>query len=80
MGYLVLLVGTPYMDGFYARESDALGVKKTFERDYKGIQVEVVSTENGFVIGDDIFWARNIETLEAINARKLRARHSKRAI
>lgn len=80
MGYLVLLVGTPFMDGRYAHEEDALGAAEVFKEKYKGIDPLVVSSKESLIIGDDIFWNRNTETLEAINARKLRARHSKRAI
>ena len=55
MGYLVLLVGTPFMDGRYAHEEDALGAAEWFKEKYKGIDPLVVSSKETLIIGDDIF-------------------------
>lgn len=76
MGYLVLLVGTPFMDGRYAHEEDALGAAEWFKEKYKGIDPLVVSSKETLIIGDDIFWNRNEEALDSFNEQKMKHRQS----
>ena len=63
-GYLVLFVGTPYMDGRYSIEEDAHEVKEHMESSYPHIRIEVVEVRGDFRVTDDIFWSRNMEEIE----------------
>ena len=63
-GYLVLFVGTPYMDGRYSIEEDAHEVKEHMESRYPHIRFEVVEVRGDFRVTDDIFWSRNMEEIE----------------
>jgi hypothetical protein len=74
MGYIVLLVGTPFMDGRYAHEEDALGAAEVFKEIYEGIDPVVVRTKENLIIGDDIFWMRNREALDRFNEQKMKQR------
>ena len=76
MSYLVLLLGTPYMDGKYFDKEDAIEAAESFEEDYKGIKAQVVSCKDNLIITDEIFWRTNRVSIEAINDKKLRERRA----
>jgi len=63
-GYLVLFVGTPYMDGRYSIEEDAHEVKEHMESRYPHIRFEVVEVRGDFRVTDDIFWANHQDEIE----------------
>ena len=63
-GYLVLFIGTPYMDGRYAHEESAHEVKEHMESRYPHIRIEVVEVRGDFRVTDDIFWANHQDEIE----------------
>ena len=68
MGYLVLFVGTPYVDGVYADKDYAEEIKKNFmENRFPKLEFEVIEAPKGFRVTDDIFWSRNFDRITRIN-------------
>ena len=63
-GYVVLFVGTPYMDGRYTNEEDAHEIADHMESRYPHIRFEVVEIRGDFRVTDDIFWARHQDEIE----------------
>ena len=63
-GYLVLFVGTPYMDGRYRQEETAHEVKERMESRYPHICIEVVEVRGDVRVTDDIFWANHQDKIE----------------
>ena len=63
-GYVVLFVGTPYMDGRYTNEEDAHEIADHMESRYPHIRFEVVEVRGDFRVTDDIFWARHQDEIE----------------
>ena len=63
-GYLVLFIGTPYMDGRYRFEKTAHEVKERMESRYPHIRFEVVEVSGDFRVTDDVFWANHYEEIK----------------
>ena len=57
VGWVVLFIGTPFMDGRYTKEEDAIQVKEHMEERYPRLRFEVVQVRGDFLVSDDIFWA-----------------------
>lgn len=70
MDFIILLLGTPYMDKRYSNLITALAARKHLRNLYPEISIQIVSVFDNFEIADEIFWADHKEELEAINKRK----------
>lgn len=64
MNYVILVIGTPYMDGMYKTIESAYSVKELLREDYPHLRLEIVKVFDGFVITDDIFLANHTHELE----------------
>ena len=68
-GWVVLFIGTPFMDGRYRKEEDAIQVKEHMEEKYPRLRFEVVQVRGDFLVSDDIFWADHQYEIQRENAR-----------
>jgi len=68
-GWIVLFLGTPYIDGVYLKKEDAAEVKKHFEERFWGIRFAMafVEKDQDFYISDGIHWNRNEERISELN-------------
>ena len=62
--YVVLFVGTPYMDGKYHSVESAYMVKEAIQKKYPYLRLEIAKVSAKFLVTDDIFWARHQQELE----------------
>lgn len=67
VGWVVLFLGTPYMDGRYTEKDFAMRVKERMEERYPRLRFEVAQVRGDFLVSDDIFWADHQEEIEAAN-------------
>ena len=68
MGYLVVFVGTPYVDGVYADKGYAEEIRENFKKKrFSELEFEVIEVPEGFRVTDDIFWARNFDRIARVN-------------
>ena len=67
VGWVVLFLGTPYMDGRYTEKDSAMQVKEHMEERYPRLRFEVAQVRGDFLVSDDIFWADHQEEIEAAN-------------
>ena len=63
MNYVILVIGTPYMDGMYKTIESADEVKELLKHDYPHSRLEIVKVFDGFVITDDIFLGNHLHEL-----------------
>lgn len=77
MGYLVLFLGTPYMDGAYPHMLRAIAAREHLRKLYPEIKIEIVRAIDGFIIFDEIFWADHKKELEAFNKLKGKEKYLK---
>ena len=66
-GWVVLFIGTPFMDGRYRKEEDAIQVKEHMEEKYPRLRFEVVQVRGEFLVSDDIFWADHQDEIQREN-------------
>ena len=66
-GWVVLFIGTPFMDGRYRKEEDAIQVKEHMEEKYPRLRFEVVQVRGDFLVSDDIFWADHQDEIQREN-------------
>ena len=68
-GWIILFLGTPYIDGVYLKKEDAAEVKKHFEERFYGIRFAMafVEKDQDFYISDGIHWNRNEENISELN-------------
>ena len=68
-GWIILFLGTPYIDGVYSKKEDAAEVKKHFEERFYGIRFAMafVEKDQDFYISDGIHWNRNEENISELN-------------
>jgi hypothetical protein len=67
IGWVVLFIGTPFMDGRYRDKEDALGVAEAMKERYPRLRFEVAQVRGDFLVSDDIFWANHFDELEVLN-------------
>lgn len=67
VGWVVLFVGTPFMDGRYVNKDDAMQIKEHMEEKYPRLRFEVAQVRGDFLVSDDIFWADNQDEIEKAN-------------
>jgi len=65
MKYVVLFIGTPYMDGMYQSIEIVYEVLERHRRRFPNLRVEWAQVSPNFVLPDDVFWANHKETLKA---------------
>jgi hypothetical protein len=63
MNYVILVIGTPYMDGKYTTIESAYSVKELLKHDYPYLRLEIVKVFDRFVITDDIFLGNHLHEL-----------------
>ena len=66
-GWVVLFVGTPFMDGRYTKEDSAIQVKEHMEEKYPRLRFEVAQVRGDFLVSDDIFWADHQDEIQREN-------------
>ena len=64
VGWVVLFIGTPYMDGRYRKKDSAMQVKEHMEERYPRLRFEVAQVRGDFLVSDDIFWADHQDEIE----------------
>ena len=57
VGWVVLFIGTPFMDGRYTEIDSAMQVKEHMEERYPRLRFEVAQVRGDFLVSDDIFCA-----------------------
>ena len=67
VGWVVLFIGTRFMDGRYTEKDSAMQVKEHMEERYPRLRFEVAQVRGDFLVSDDIFWADHQEEIEAAN-------------
>ena len=67
VGWVVLFIGTRFMDGRYTEKDSAMQVKEHMEERYPRLRFEVAQVRGYFLVSDDIFWADHQEEIEAAN-------------
>ena len=67
VGWVVLFIGTRFMDGRYTEKDSAMQVKEHMEERYPRLRFEVAQVRGAFLVSDDIFWADHQEEIEAAN-------------
>ena len=67
VGWVVLFIGTRFMDGRYTEKDSAMQVKEHMEEKYPRLRFEVVQVRGDFLVSDDIFWADNQDEIEKAN-------------
>ena len=67
VGWVVLFIGTPFMDGRYTEKDSAMQGKEHMEERYPRLRFEVAQVRGDFLVSDDIFWADHQEEIEAAN-------------
>lgn len=68
VGWVVLFIGTPFMDGRYTKKDSAMQVKEHMEERYPGLRFEVAQVGGDFLVSDDIFWANHYEELNLLSS------------
>lgn len=63
MNYVILVIGTPYMDGGYTTIESAYSVKELLREDYPHLRLEIVQMSERFYISDDIFLGNHLHEL-----------------
>ena len=66
-GWVVLFIGTRFIDGRYRKEEDAIQVKEHMEEKYPRLRFEVVQVRGDFLVSDDIFWADHQDEIQREN-------------
>lgn len=59
MNYVILVIGTPFMDGMYTTIESAYEAKESLRKDYPHTRFEIAKVSEHFVVTDDIFLANN---------------------
>tara|TARA_X000001388_G_C2184929_1_gene105132 strand:+ start:455 stop:760 length:306 start_codon:yes stop_codon:yes gene_type:complete len=67
VGWVVLFIGTRFMDGRYTEKDSAMQIKEHMEERYPRLRFEVAQVRGDFLVSDDIFWADHQEEIEAAN-------------
>ena len=65
MNYVILVIGTPFMDGMYTTIESAYEAKESLRKDFPHTRFEIVEVSERFYITDDIFLAHNRHEVEA---------------
>ena len=68
VGWIVLFVGTPFMDGVYTEEEFAVQIKEHMEEKYPSLRFEVADVPADFRFSDDIFWANHQDEIDVLNS------------
>ena len=59
-GYIILFLGTRYVDGTYINKETAEEVMEYFaDEKFPNLQFKLEEAPKGFVVTDDIFWSRH---------------------
>ena len=67
MKYVILFIGTPYMDGNYTNMEAMYEALDRHRQRFPNLRIEWAQVSPNFVLSDDIFWADHKETLKAEN-------------
>jgi len=68
VGWVVLFIGTPFMDGRYTDKKRAVQVKDRMKDRYPNLRFEVAQVGEKFLVSDDIFWANHYEELDLLSS------------
>ena len=68
VGWVVLFIGTPFMDGRYRNKEHAVQVKDRMKGRYPNLRFEVAQVGGKFLVSDDIFWANHYEELDLLSS------------
>jgi hypothetical protein len=62
--YIILFLGTHYVDGMYTNKEMAEGVMEYFaDEKFPNLQFKLEEAPKGFVVTDDIFWSRHHDSI-----------------
>ena len=62
--YIILFLGTHYVDGMYTNKEMAEGVMEYFaDEKFPNLQFKLEEAPKSFVVTDDIFWSRHHDSI-----------------
>ena len=62
--YIILFLGTRYVDGIYTDKEMAEGVMEYFANEkFPNLQFTLGEAPKGFAVTDDIFWSRHHDSI-----------------
>jgi hypothetical protein len=63
-GYIILFLGTRYVDGTYINKETAEEVMEYFaDEKFPNLQFKLEEAPKGFVVTDDVFWSRHHDSI-----------------
>ena len=68
--YVVLLSGTPFMDGKYSSMHDAYSAQEHIRSVYPKQRLDIIQVLDSFDVTNDIFWSDNQDELDYLWGKK----------
>jgi len=63
MSYLVLFIGTPFIDGKFTNIGSAYGAMERHKERFPHLRIELVQGSGKFKVTDNLFWANHKEKI-----------------